>query len=66
MLNCLPNLKALGRLHVGNDNLDLKACDERGIRVIQSNSANVRFNVEFLLTALLLLYRRGVWSQQPV
>ena len=62
LLNCLPNLKALGRLHVGNDNLDLKTCDERGISVIHSNSSNVRSNAEFLLTALLLLYRRGVVS----
>jgi phosphoglycerate dehydrogenase-like enzyme len=62
LLDCLPKLKALGRLHVGTDNLDMEACQARGIKVIHSNSTNVRSNAEFLLTALLLLYRRGVVS----
>lgn len=62
LLNCLPRLKVLGRMHVGTDNIDLDACKARGINVIHANSANVRSNAEFLLTALLLLYRRGVVS----
>lgn len=61
-LDFMPKLKAVGRLHVGTDNTDLEACKERGIKVIHASSANVRSNAEFLLSGLLLLYRRGVVS----
>lgn len=59
-LDFMPKLKAVGRLHVGTDNTDLEACKERGIKVIHASSANVRSNAEYLLSSLLLLYRRGV------
>ena len=61
-LDFLPKLKAVGRLHVGTDNTDLETCKERGIKVIHASSANVRSNAEYLLSSLLLLYRRGVVS----
>lgn len=61
-LDHLPQLRAVGRLHVGTDNTDLEACKERGIKVIHASSANVRSNAEYLLSSLLLLYRRGVVS----
>ena len=62
LLARLPDLKVMGRLHVATDSTDMDACQERGIRVIHSSSANVRSNAEYLLAALLLLYRRGVVS----
>ena len=61
-LDFLPKLKAVGRLHVGTDNADLEACKDRDIKVIHASSANVRSNAEYLLSCLLLLYRRGVVS----
>ena len=61
-LDFLPKLQALGRLHVGTDNTDLEACKERDIKVVHASSANVRSNAEYLLSSLLLLYRRGVVS----
>ena len=61
-LNFLPKLKAVARLHVGTDNADLEACKEKDIKVIHASSANVRSNAEYLLSCLLLLYRRGVVS----
>ena len=61
-LDFLPKLKAVCRLHVGTDNTDLEACNERGIKVIHASSANVRSNAEYLLSSLLLLYRRGLVS----
>ncbi len=61
-LDFLPKLKAVGRLHVGTDNTDLEACKERDIKVIHASSANVRSNAEYLLSCLLVLYRRGVVS----
>jgi len=62
LLDRLPQLKVMARLHVATDNTDMEACQERGIRVVHSSSANVRSNAEFLLASLLLLYRRGVVS----
>ena len=61
LLNCLPRLKVLDRMHAGTDNLDLDACKARGIKIIHASSASVRSNAEFSLT-VLLLYRRGVVS----
>ena len=62
LLDFLPKLKAVARLHVGTDNTDLEACKERDIKVIHASSANVRSNAEYLLSTLLLLYRRGIVS----
>ena len=59
-LDFAPLLKAVARVHVGTDNTDLEACRDRRVRVIQASTANVRSNAEYLLAALLLLYRRGI------
>ncbi len=61
-LSFLPKLKAIGRLHVATDNTDLEACAERDIKVIHASSSNVRSNAEYLLSSLMLMYRRGVLS----
>jgi phosphoglycerate dehydrogenase-like enzyme len=61
-LDFAPLLKAVARVHVGTDNTDLEACHDRRVRVIQASTANVRSNAEYLLAALLLLYRRGIAS----
>ena len=60
LLDFAPLLKAVARMHAGTDNTDLDACRERRVRVIQATSANVRSNAEYLLAALLSLYRRGI------
>lgn len=62
LLDFAPRLKAVARMQVGTDNTDLEACRERNIRVIHASSANVRSNAEYLLSCLMLLYRRGVVS----
>ncbi|WBY03336.1 NAD(P)-dependent oxidoreductase [Ramlibacter tataouinensis] len=59
-LDFAPMLKAVARMHVGTDNTDLEACRARKVRVIQASTANVRSNAEYLLAALLMLYRRGI------
>ena len=43
-LDFAPMLKAVARMHVGTDNTDLEACRERGVRVVQASTANVRSN----------------------
>jgi len=59
-LDFAPLLKAVARIHVGTDNTDLEACRDRRVRVIQASTANVRSNAEYLLAAVLMLYRRGI------
>ncbi len=61
-LDFLPRLRAVGRLHIGTDNIDMEACKERDIKVVHASSANVRSNAEYLLSSLLLLCRRGLVS----
>lgn len=59
-LDFAPRLKAVACMHETVDHIDLEACRERRIRVIQPASANVRANAEYLLAGLLLLFRRGL------
>jgi phosphoglycerate dehydrogenase-like enzyme len=61
-LDFAPKLQAIARLHGGSENTDIEACRERGVRVVQPTNANIRSNAEYLLGALLLLYRPGVVS----
>jgi phosphoglycerate dehydrogenase-like enzyme len=60
LLDFAPVLRVAARIHGGSDDVDLEACRERRVRVIQASSAHVRSNAEYLLASLLLLYRRGV------
>ncbi|MDB5753496.1 MAG: D-3-phosphoglycerate dehydrogenase (phosphoglycerate dehydrogenase)-like protein [Ramlibacter sp.] len=60
VLDFAPLLKAVARLHGSSDNTDLEACRERRVRVIQSTTANVRSNAEYLLAGLLMMFRRGI------
>ena len=59
-LDFAPMLKAVARMHVGTDNTDLEVCRERKVHVIQAGAATVRSNAEYLLTSLMLLYRRSI------
>lgn len=59
-LDAAPGLQAIARMHVGSDHIDLEACRERKVRVIQAHSAAVRSNAEYLLACLLLMFRRGI------
>jgi phosphoglycerate dehydrogenase-like enzyme len=60
LLDFAPRLQAVARLHGATDNTDVEACRERGVEVVQPRTASVRSNAEYLLTALLMLYRRGI------
>ncbi|MCD0502899.1 hydroxyacid dehydrogenase [Bordetella petrii] len=56
-----PGLKAVGRLGVGLDNIDVPACQARNIAVLPATGANARAVAEYVIgTALLLL--RGAYA----
>ncbi len=61
LLQAAPRLRAVGRLGVGLDNIDLDACAARGIAVIPATGANARAVAEYVIgTALMLL--RGAYA----
>ena len=52
-----PKLKVVGRLGVGLDNIDVRACDQRGIAVCPATGANDVAVAEYVITAALVLLR---------
>ena len=61
LLDRAPNLKVVGRLGVGLDNIDLDACKSRNVVVCPATGANDVAVAEYAITAALVLLR-GVWS----
>jgi (S)-sulfolactate dehydrogenase len=60
LLDLAPHLKAVGRLGVGLDNIDLDACAARKIAVFPATGANDLSVAEYVITAALVLLR-GAW-----
>ncbi len=61
LLDHAPNLKVVGRLGVGLDNIDLEACKARDVAVCPATGANDSAVAEYTITAALVLLRRA-WS----
>ncbi|WP_298816164.1 hypothetical protein [uncultured Roseibium sp.] len=59
-----PDLRVIGRLGVGLENIDLEACAERGVSVKPATGANTQSVVECVIGAMLVL-RRGVFASTP-
>lgn len=57
LLDAAPNLRAVGRLGVGLDNIDLKGCAARGIAVLPATGANTLSVAEYVIAAALSLTR---------
>ena len=55
-------LRVVGRLGVGLDNIDLLACKEKGIKVFPATGANDAAVAEYVITATLMLLRRAYLS----
>lgn len=61
LLAALARCKVVGRLGVGLDNIDVAACEARGVRVIPASGANALAVAEYVIgTAMLLL--RGAYA----
>ncbi len=56
-----PNLKVVGRLGVGLDNIDLTLCRQKEIEVCPALGANDISVAEYVITAALVLLR-GAWG----
>ncbi len=60
LLAAAPQLKVVGRLGVGLDNIDVEACRARGVTVHPAAGANDLSVAEYVVTASLMLLR-GAW-----
>jgi len=52
-----PALKIVGRLGVGLDNIDLQACQDRGVQVAPATGANSVSVAEYVMGAIFSLHR---------
>jgi (S)-sulfolactate dehydrogenase len=61
LLAAAPKLEAVGRLGVGLDNIDLPACEAKGVAVLPATGANAQCVAEYVLAGLLMLLRGGAY-----
>jgi (S)-sulfolactate dehydrogenase len=71
-----PRLEAVGRLGVGLDNIDMAACEARGVAVFPATGANDQAVAEYVVAAVLVLLRgayhageamlAGAWPRQAL
>jgi (S)-sulfolactate dehydrogenase len=57
LLEVAPKLKVVGRLGVGLDNIDVKACEARGIEVCSARGANATSVSEYAIAMAMILLR---------
>ena len=57
LLEAAPRLRAVGRLGVGLDNIDVPACEARGIAVLPATGANAASVAEYVIGVALSLVR---------
>jgi (S)-sulfolactate dehydrogenase len=66
LLAALSRCTVVGRLGVGLDNIDVKACEARGIRVIPATGANALSVAEYVIATAMLLLRGAYASTADV
>lgn len=66
VLDQAPQLKVVGRLGVGLDNIDTTECERRGVTVIPATGANSRAVAEYVIGTAMLLLRRSYLSSAEV
>lgn len=66
LLEAAARVRVIGRLGVGLDNIDVAACESRGIEVIPASGANAESVAEYVVTAALMLLRGAYLSTHAV
>lgn len=66
LIKASPDLRCVGRLGVGLDNIDLSACADRRVAVYPATGANDRSVAEFVIASAMLLLRRAYFSKDEV
>ena len=66
LLDQCPDLKVVGRLGVGLENIDMAACAARGIEVCPARGANAVSVAEYVIATMLMLMRGVHRTTAPV
>jgi len=66
LLDAAARLRIVGRLGVGLDNIDVVACESRGIEVIPATGANAESVAEYVVACALILLRGAYFSTKAV
>lgn len=66
LLAAAPRLRVAGRLGVGLDNIDVPACQARGIEVIPAIGANALAVAEYVVATVMVLLRGAYLSSAEV
>jgi (S)-sulfolactate dehydrogenase len=66
LLDAAANVRVIGRLGAGLDNIDLAACQARNIEVIPASGANAESVAEYVITAALGGLRGAYFSTRAV
>jgi (S)-sulfolactate dehydrogenase len=66
LLAALARCKVVGRLGVGLDNIDVAACEAKGMAVIPATGANALSVAEYVITAAMMLLRGAYTSSADV
>lgn len=66
LLAVAPQLKVVGRLGVGLDNIDLPACRARSVEVIPATGANALAVAEYVIATAMMLLRGAYTSTNEV
>lgn len=66
VLKVAQNLRAVGRLGVGLDNIDLKTCEKRGVAVLPATGANARSVAEYVMATAFMLLRGAYVANDAV
>jgi (S)-sulfolactate dehydrogenase len=66
LLDGAHKLRVVGRLGVGLDNIDVQACEARGIAVIPATGANAQAVAEYVIASAMLLLRGAFRSTDEV
>ena len=64
LLAAAPDLRVVGRLGVGLDNIDVKGCERIGVQVIHAAGENAVSVAEYVIGAMLVVVR-GVYAMTP-
>jgi len=66
LLDALKQARVVGRLGVGLDNIDVAACERRGLKVIPATGANALSVAEYVVGTAMLLLRGAYGSSAAV
>lgn len=66
LLDTVKNLKIIGRLGVGLDNIDISYCKEKKLPVVVAEGANAKSVSEYVMMGLLTLFRGTMSSTESI